>query len=50
MTTVTRNLPWFIRDLGVFIIGEVSQAVRSRIAALSNQLRWFSIGMLHITC
>jgi hypothetical protein len=23
MTTVTRNLPWFIKDLGISIIGQV---------------------------
>jgi mannose-P-dolichol utilization defect protein 1 len=23
MTTITRNLPWFIRDLGVSIVGKV---------------------------
>ena len=26
MTTITRNLPWFIRDLGVSIVGKVSPA------------------------
>ena len=48
MTTITHNLPWFIKDLGVSLIGEVSQVLRSRIAALSNQLKCFSTGMLHI--
>ena len=24
MTTITRNLPWFVKDLGVAIVGEVS--------------------------
>jgi hypothetical protein len=23
MTTITRNLPWFIRDLGVSVVGQV---------------------------
>ena len=23
MTAITRNLPWFIRDLGVSIVGQV---------------------------
>ena len=29
MTAITRNLPWFIRDLGVSIVGQVNNAKNS---------------------
>lgn len=30
MTSITRNLPWFVKDLGVTIVGEVSSVQPSR--------------------
>lgn len=44
MTSITRNLPWFIQDLGVSILGQVSKYFFTPYTALKKEL-----GMLHVT-
>lgn len=44
MTTITRNLPWFIRDLGVSIVGQVCSHCII-VFRMPNSLP----GMLHVT-
>lgn len=43
MTSITRNLPWFVKDLGVSIIGQVSLSFAcdfgSRLTQYSRLLR-----------
>lgn len=46
MTAITQNLPWFIKDLGISIVGEVC-ILYSNIDKESSQV---SVpGMLHVT-
>ena len=36
MTTITRNLPWFIKDLGLSIVGEVRYISQNELPSLAK--------------
>jgi mannose-P-dolichol utilization defect protein 1 len=46
MTAITQNLPWFVKDLGISIVGEVC-FLYSNIDEESSQV--LVLGMLHVT-
>ena len=46
MTAITQNLPWFIKDLGISIVGKVC-SLYSNTDEKSHQI--LVLGMLHVT-
>jgi len=46
MTSFTRNLPWFIQDLGVSIVGQVSPFTSVPVSWTTEKR---VLGVLHVT-